>query len=1061
MAHFVSTAMANHDNLTALQERAAELMDVIIEKHVRKEDQAASQGGSRASKAGSRMYCQLMEKFRDLLDGILAYTNEYRNRNFIMKMLLTGQDADQFQEMVDELAKLLASAHFSVSVDTHSMVTDVQSMSAEMKGMLEEIRSQTQYKDHSSEVQRLVDDLGGIDAVTNNDAKLDEVVKHLDSGQQIMTAIVKNQVTVRLSKDADLRRFQEFVEKKDGETISVKEVNCAFPYGISLSKAVERSLGLQEDGVPGAPTAAISDSAGTLTSGHVSSRHLQQENSPPGKTGTYKLPKLEQFYVGREQDALALVHAFQQQLDSRSGSRKAAVCIVAGAGMGKSSLSLDVGWRMAKAEMCPAGAVFVDMREALTFEAAIGRMCYALGVPMDEHAVLNIKSDLKSQSSAYGGPLLMLLDNTEDPVCKNEGPQLADFLIEVSELAVLLITSRVPVAADKGMQQYELRSMDVSMSHELMRSIATNLEDTEVREAVELCRGVPLLVHRAADALQTGQIVLQDLQDAIATSSDHTSAVLNLTLCTLPRQQQLQLASLSVFPSNFSVDGAAAVLGWSADRASILLGIFYRHGLVMRGSGTNPFSLHMAVREASAALGKQAVAAQGAPRFVTYVFQQLDLWTRMFFTRAWEAPLALAREAGPDILAAFKLAGALVAQQPQPQASMLHSILAVDAELVQELLLCAGYRKGTWKKLERLHESIDAGSAEQKAAALLLKCMACTDFESAAKAHDLCCHALGPDNPRSIACVHAMATEQSKKHRYRDAEALFREAYERRLRVMGEQAPATWMSLQGLARRINDQGLPAKAEPLWSEVLEVLQGALGELHPSTLVAKMRLALCLKGVGKLAEAEVLCQEVLTSRQHVLGANHPDSVSSVNSLAVCIQKQGKLTEAEVLFRESLTSRQRLLGPNHPETITSVNNLAYCLGDQGKLAEAEVLYRGCYASQQRVLGPDHPHTMESVHNLANCLENQGKLAEAESLYRVELEACHRANGFDDSDTLDSLENLASIMKKQGKIDGALNLYRELLTRQERAYGPNHAETTATKIIVEELALSKSKAF
>lgn len=76
-----------------------------------------------------------------------------------------------------------------------------------------------------------------------------------------------------------------------------------------------------------------------------------------------------------------------------------------------------------------------------------------------------------------------------------------------------------------------------------------------------------------------------------------------------------------------------------------------------RGSSTNLFSLHMAVRKASAALGGEAVATHGQAHFVTYVFQQLDQWARMFYTHAWELPLSLAREAGPDILAAFKLAG--------------------------------------------------------------------------------------------------------------------------------------------------------------------------------------------------------------------------------------------------------------------------------------------------------------------------------------------------------------------------------------------------------------------
>ncbi|KAF5826264.1 hypothetical protein DUNSADRAFT_3875, partial [Dunaliella salina] len=106
------------------------------------------------------MYYQLMARFRDLLDGILAYTKDYNNKNFIVKLLMTGHAREQYQEMMDNLAKLLA--------------------------------------DRSSEVKHLVVELGGYDAVASSDAKLDEVVKHLDSGRQIEIAVLKKQARAGL-----------------------------------------------------------------------------------------------------------------------------------------------------------------------------------------------------------------------------------------------------------------------------------------------------------------------------------------------------------------------------------------------------------------------------------------------------------------------------------------------------------------------------------------------------------------------------------------------------------------------------------------------------------------------------------------------------------------------------------------------------------------------------------------------------------------------------------------------------------------------------------------------
>ena len=39
----------------------------------------------------------------------------------------------------------IQDAHFSVSVDTHSMTFEVHAMTTEMKSMLEDVRKQTQY----------------------------------------------------------------------------------------------------------------------------------------------------------------------------------------------------------------------------------------------------------------------------------------------------------------------------------------------------------------------------------------------------------------------------------------------------------------------------------------------------------------------------------------------------------------------------------------------------------------------------------------------------------------------------------------------------------------------------------------------------------------------------------------------------------------------------------------------------------------------------------------------------------------------------------------------------
>ena len=75
--------------------------------------------------------------------------------------------------------------------------------------------------------------------------------------------------------------------------------------------------------------------------------------------------------------------------------------------------------------------------------------------------------------------------------------------------------------------------------------------------------------------------------------------LLSVTLATLDRKHQLQLASLAVFPSGFDQAAAAAVLGVEVGQAEAALKVLYGHGLVLHDTAKGQHYLHMAVREAS------------------------------------------------------------------------------------------------------------------------------------------------------------------------------------------------------------------------------------------------------------------------------------------------------------------------------------------------------------------------------------------------------------------------------------------------------------------------------
>ena len=77
---------------------------------------------------------------------IKEYCTTYASRLFLIRMLTSGGDVEQYADLADRLAKLTVDATFAVVTDTHGMVSELGQTTVEMKAMLEEIKGKLQYK---------------------------------------------------------------------------------------------------------------------------------------------------------------------------------------------------------------------------------------------------------------------------------------------------------------------------------------------------------------------------------------------------------------------------------------------------------------------------------------------------------------------------------------------------------------------------------------------------------------------------------------------------------------------------------------------------------------------------------------------------------------------------------------------------------------------------------------------------------------------------------------------------------------------------------------------------
>jgi tetratricopeptide (TPR) repeat protein len=243
----------------------------------------------------------------------------------------------------------------------------------------------------------------------------------------------------------------------------------------------------------------------------------------------------------------------------------------------------------------------------------------------------------------------------------------------------------------------------------------------------------------------------------------------------------------------------------------------------------------------------------------------------------------------------------------------------------------------------------------------------------------------------------------ARKHQYRAADGLYRQALALRLKVLGAEHPDTATSYNNVAVNLDDQGKYGEAQPLKEKALAIRRQVLGEEHPDTATGYNNLAYNLKAQGRYAAAQPLYEKALAIDRQVLGEDHPDTARSYHNVASNLAAQGQHAAAQPLYEKALAIFRQVLGEEHPHTATCYNNVAFNLHAQGRYAAAQPLFEKALAIKRQALGEDHPSTALGYNHLAINLWQQHRIGPAVRLLQASLpgqEAArfHRAaSGFD----------------------------------------------------------------
>ena len=207
----------------------------------------------------------------------------------------------------------------------------------------------------------------------------------------------------------------------------------------------------------------------------------------------------------------------------------------------------------------------------------------------------------------------------------------------------------------------------------------------------------------------------------------------------------------------------------------------------------------------------------------------------------------------------------------------------------------------------------------------------------------------GP-HPELAKAINDLASTYLEQRRYREAEALYREALVMKRSLLdpffsvlggpGKEEVDAAKTTSNLATTLKGLRRYEEAEGLYRQALDVRIRRLGPAAPDVARTLRNLASLLELVGEHAEALELAERALRIRLDRYGPANTYTASVHYTLARVLHARGRSVRAETQYRRALEIRRQRLGAGHPATAWAMVGLAALLLDGGDPGGAKAL-------------------------------------------------------------------------------------------------------------------------
>ncbi|KXZ44020.1 hypothetical protein GPECTOR_75g744 [Gonium pectorale] len=933
------------------------------------------------------------------------------------------------------------------------------------------------------------------------DASTTSVTTPAASGGGSGSTLAQRMVRLLATKTARAA-FQRAVELEDNARVSVYELHLAFSGAGDLEDEARSLLervagrggldGLAEGAFTWEPAAAPATDTAAWPGGSIPAAGGGGDGddgggggggnggSSPAKTFSatrMQLPQVDPKYVGREEAACDVVDVL-----IRGGS---SALLLAGGGMGKSSLAIDVGWRLFSAGSLPAGVLWVDLRGARSSVEVEARFCSTLGMQREQED--NVGRIVVAISKAADGgiaagdqaskpgslSLLLVVDNAEDALSDGAAAgTLHGMLSHITRAAGpsvrMLVTSRVPLGAEVAkLVEVRVSELGPQAASRFVRSIAQDVTPKQAATVAAACGCVPLVLRLVSEALVRGQLTLKDMPTVASCSGGPTapaaaaSGAAEYTVSATPNaaapadamgvsapasaSAAMELSSSGPpppYPVAVAVEIVLRSLTWPLQRAVMQLAVFpaaFSSGdaaAVMATSQQQAAStlaalyrqglLQNSARRSSAApFIMHASIRQAAEQLAARADPTTQPAARVRYARL--VLQLLGEWAGMYRSREYRLALKL-ARDRQPDIGHLVELISPQPPPQPPLL--------PPQPSQQVRQVLSADCASPPADASAAG-FGGTDAAAGAAAAVRCgsaCGGGGGDGGGGGGGEGLLAVL------WRDmAAALTNELF----LLLDAMGVLTVLEPACIA-------LAGEAEGGCGSVGRGGGGAVvGRLDAGAplLLSNVHFFLAhIKRVrGRYADAEGYARACVDVRVQELGEDSPEAGKAMYCLGWCLRSHGHDEEIRPLYEKFVQACRRYLGEDHPDTAQSLHGLAICMGALKHFQEAVQLFSRAVELRQRLLGAEHPDVMHSLNGLATCHAEHREWPQAEPLFRRLLDMRMRVQGEEHSETAAALKSLALCVKRQDRLTEAEALNRRALDLHTRVHGEGHPKTAA----------------